>query len=115
MRERSTETPSLDIFRMYPIYAYFPPKTNDKEHPDRVWVKRVIPCVWSFMKRRRNKEYVNLFSSKNVMFNFFTCPVSEKKQCKCFLVALNLSKAFLYEFSWITVKQSYIQKKIKSL
>ena len=23
---------------------------DDKEHPERVWVKRMIHCVWSFMK-----------------------------------------------------------------
>ena len=45
---------------MYTIHAYFPPKTYNKEHPDRVWVKRMIPCVCSFMKRRRTKDYAKL-------------------------------------------------------
>ena len=45
---------------MYTIHAYFPPKTYEKEHPDRVWVKRMIPCVCSFMKRRRTKDYAKL-------------------------------------------------------
>ena len=46
--------------QMYTIHSYFPPRTYDKEHRNRVWVKRMIPCVWSFMKRRRPKDYVKL-------------------------------------------------------
>ena len=45
---------------MYTIHSYFPPKTYDKEHSNRVWIKRMIPCVWSFMKRRRTKDYAKL-------------------------------------------------------
>ena len=46
--------------QMYTIHSYFPPRTYDKEHPNRVWVKRMIPCVWNFMKRRRTEDYVKL-------------------------------------------------------
>ena len=45
--------------QLYTIHAYFPPSKYDPEKPDRVWVKRMIPCVWSFMKRRRTKDYEN--------------------------------------------------------
>jgi hypothetical protein len=46
-------TKSKYFAQLYAIHVNFPPKTYDKQHPDRVWVKRMIPCVWSFMKRRR--------------------------------------------------------------
>ena len=54
-------TKSKYFAQLYKIHAYFSPKIYDKQHPDRVWVKRMIPCVWSFMKRSRIKDYVKLF------------------------------------------------------
>ena len=48
----------LDILRKCILFTRI--SHHDKEHPNRVWVKRMIPCVWSFMKRRRPKDYVKL-------------------------------------------------------
>ena len=35
----------------------------DKENTDQVWVKRMIPCVWVYMKRRRTKDYVAILKA----------------------------------------------------
>ena len=40
----------------------FLPQNTILIYPDRVLVKRMIPCVWSFMKRKRTKDYVRLFN-----------------------------------------------------
>ncbi|CAF0977591.1 unnamed protein product, partial [Brachionus calyciflorus] len=44
--------------QMYVIHAYFPYK--DFENDDLVWVKRMIPCAWFFMRRRRIKDYIKI-------------------------------------------------------
>ena len=44
-------TRSRYFAQMCTIHSYFPPRTYDKE-------QRMIPRVWSFMKRRRTKDYV---------------------------------------------------------
>jgi hypothetical protein len=30
------------------------------ENIDQVWVKRMIPCAWIYMKRRRTKDYIRV-------------------------------------------------------
>ena len=44
-------TRSRYFAQMCTIHSYFPPRTYDKE-------QRMIPRVWSFLKRRRTKDYV---------------------------------------------------------
>jgi hypothetical protein len=44
--------------QLYVIHAYFPPATYKAD--DKVWVKRMIPCAWFFMKRRRTKDYIEV-------------------------------------------------------
>ena len=41
------------------MYAYFPPSKYD-ETVEKVWVKRMLPCVWIFEKRRRAKDYIRI-------------------------------------------------------
>ena len=53
-------TQKVDIL---PSHAYFPPSKFDPQNPDKVLVKRMIPCVQSFMKRRRTKAYVKLLET----------------------------------------------------
>jgi hypothetical protein len=43
--------------QLYTFHAYFPISKYD-ENIDRVWVKRMIPCAWIYMKRRRTKDYI---------------------------------------------------------
>ncbi|CAF0819032.1 unnamed protein product, partial [Brachionus calyciflorus] len=40
------------------IHAYFPSK--DFVNDDIVWVKRMKPCAWFFMRRRRIKDYIEI-------------------------------------------------------
>lgn len=56
-------TKSRYFAQLYTIHAYFPPSKFEPQNPDKVWVKRMIPCVWSFMKRRRTKDYVKLLET----------------------------------------------------
>ncbi len=52
-----------DFAKLYTIHAYFSPRKFDPQNPDKVWVKRMISYVWSFMKRSRTKENVKLLET----------------------------------------------------
>ena len=54
-------TKSKYFGQLYVIHAFFPPK--EFKDDDTVWVKRMIPCAWFFMKRRRTKDYVQVIVS----------------------------------------------------
>ena len=56
-------TKSKYFGQLYTIHAFYPSKDYDKANPDKVWVKRMIPAVWAFMKKRRTKDYVRLLQS----------------------------------------------------
>ena len=45
--------------QLYTFHAYFPMSKYD-ENIDQVWVKRMIPCAWIYMKRRRTKDYIRV-------------------------------------------------------
>ena len=44
------------------MHAYFPPSKYD-EKVEKVWVKRMLPCVWIFQKRRRAKDYIRILEA----------------------------------------------------
>ena len=48
--------------QLYVIHSFFEPCEYDPA-VDKVWVKRMIPCAWFFMKRRRTKDYVQVLGS----------------------------------------------------
>lgn len=59
-------TKSKYFGQLYTIHAYFPSKKFDKDNEDQVWVKRMIPCVWAYMKRRRTKDYLRVLDSVKI-------------------------------------------------
>jgi hypothetical protein len=36
---------------------------NNDEKKEQVWVKRTIPAAWIFMKRRKTKDYIEVFQA----------------------------------------------------
>ena len=55
-------TKSKYFRQLYTMHAYFPPSKYD-EKVEKVWVKRMLPCVWIFQKRRRAKDYIRIFEA----------------------------------------------------
>ena len=49
--------------QLYTLYAYFPPIGRYDNESDRVWVKRMLPRAWIFMKRRRTKDFIRVLKS----------------------------------------------------
>jgi hypothetical protein len=71
-------TKSKYFGQLYVIHAFFRPFVYDSSK-DRVWVKRMIPCAWFFMKRRRTKNYVEVLESlvvAGVSHNLVICPTT---------------------------------------
>jgi hypothetical protein len=70
--------------QLYVLHAYYP-DLDKWVDSDTVWRKRMFPCLWAFMKRRRMKDYEQIWTalqaqafklkyfitfSKNVYFKF---------------------------------------------
>ena len=45
-------TKSKYFGQLYTTHAYFPPIGKYDKYIDRVWVKRMMPCAWIFMKKK---------------------------------------------------------------
>ena len=48
--------------QLYVFHAWFPYLKYDKNE-EKVWQKRMIPCAWFYMKRRRTKDYIQILDA----------------------------------------------------
>jgi hypothetical protein len=86
--------------QLYVIHAFFP--STSFKSDDTVWVKRMIPCAWFFMKRRRTKDYAEVIAAL----------VEEAKKHNLLLKPLQVmidfelaaQRAFEAKFPGVTVK-----------
>jgi hypothetical protein len=65
--------------QLYTILAYF--YDRDFVFPsgdERPWVSKHITCVWAFMKRRREKDYLAVFNALKNAANSFGFDLTPK-------------------------------------
>jgi hypothetical protein len=48
--------------QLYVFHAWFPYLKYDKNE-EKVWQKRMVPCAWFYMKRRRTKDYIQILDA----------------------------------------------------
>jgi hypothetical protein len=96
-------TASRYFMQLYTILAYF--YDRDFVFPsgdERPWVSKHITCVWAFMKRRREKDYLAVFNALKNAANSFGFDLTPKTVMIDFEKAA--SNAFEKTFPDILVK-----------